>query len=57
MIETAENLPRREYGISREDQDALAARSQERALKAIADGRFDDELPSRCPYADAKARP
>lgn len=43
MIETAENL-RREYGISREDQDALAVRSQERALKAIADGRFDDEI-------------
>lgn len=43
MIETAENL-RREYGISRDDQDALAVRSQERALKAIADGRFDDEI-------------
>lgn len=30
MIETAENL-RREYGISREDQDALALASQQRA--------------------------
>lgn len=43
MLETAENL-RREYKISREDQDALAARSQERTAAAVADGRFDDEL-------------
>ncbi|WP_433873274.1 acetyl-CoA C-acetyltransferase [Saccharopolyspora sp. CA-218241] len=43
MIETAENL-RREYGIPRAEQDELAARSQQRAAAAIADGRFDDEI-------------
>lgn len=43
MIETAENL-RRDYSISREEQDELALRSQERALRAVADGRFDDEI-------------
>ncbi len=31
-------------GITREDSDAYALRSQERAAKAIADGRFDAEL-------------
>ena len=31
-------------GITREDSDAYALRSQERAAAAIADGRFDDEL-------------
>ncbi|MFD8587966.1 acetyl-CoA C-acetyltransferase [Streptomyces sp. NPDC059637] len=43
MIETAENL-RREYGIGREEQDALALRSQRRAAEAVAAGRFDEEL-------------
>jgi len=43
MIETAENL-RRDYSISREEQDELALRSQERALRAVAEGRFDDEI-------------
>jgi acetyl-CoA C-acetyltransferase len=43
MIETAENL-RREFGISREDQDELAARSHQRAAAAVRDGRFDDEI-------------
>lgn len=43
MLETAENL-RRDYSISREEQDALALRSQQRAAAAIADGRFDDEI-------------
>jgi acetyl-CoA C-acetyltransferase len=43
MIETAENL-RREYGISREDQDALALRSQQRAGRAMAAGLFTDEI-------------
>ncbi|NBE50114.1 acetyl-CoA C-acetyltransferase [Streptomyces boluensis] len=42
MIETAENL-RREYAISRADQDALALRSQQRAARAVAEGRFDAE--------------
>jgi acetyl-CoA acetyltransferase family protein len=31
-------------GITREDSDAFGLRSQERAAKAIADGRFDAEL-------------
>ncbi|QIP83591.1 acetyl-CoA C-acetyltransferase [Streptomyces sp. Tu 2975] len=43
MIETAENL-RREYGISREDQDALALRSQQRAGRAMGTGLFDHEI-------------
>jgi acetyl-CoA C-acetyltransferase len=43
MIETAENL-RREHGISRERQDELALRSQQRATAAQREGRFDDEL-------------
>ncbi|MGV9699397.1 acetyl-CoA C-acetyltransferase [Streptomyces sp. NPDC003470] len=43
MIETAENL-RREFAISREDQDALALRSQQRAARAMAEGLFDDEI-------------
>ncbi|MGA6169421.1 acetyl-CoA C-acetyltransferase [Streptomyces sp. NPDC012600] len=42
MIETAENL-RREYGISRADQDALALRSQRRAATALAEGRYAAE--------------
>ncbi|WP_405666179.1 acetyl-CoA C-acetyltransferase [Streptomyces sp. NBC_01166] len=42
MIETAENL-RREYGISRADQDALALRSQARAARAVREGRYDAE--------------
>ncbi|MGP3637472.1 acetyl-CoA C-acetyltransferase [Streptomyces sp. 24-1644] len=42
MIETAENL-RRAYAISRTDQDALALRSQQRAARAAAEGRYDAE--------------
>ena len=40
---TAERVARR-YGISREDQDAFALRSHQRALAAQAAGRFADEL-------------
>ncbi len=40
---TAENVAEK-MGISREDQDAFAVLSQERAAKAIADGRFKDEI-------------
>ncbi|WP_088007928.1 acetyl-CoA C-acetyltransferase [Indiicoccus explosivorum] len=40
---TAENLNER-YGITREEQDAFAARSQERAAAAIDAGRFSDEI-------------
>jgi acetyl-CoA acetyltransferase family protein len=43
MIETAENL-RRDYSIGREEQDELALRSQERAARAVAEGRFDQEI-------------
>jgi acetyl-CoA C-acetyltransferase len=43
MIETAENL-RRQYRISREEQDELALRSHERAVAAQREGRFKDEL-------------
>ena len=42
MIETAENL-RREYGISRLEQDEWAVRSHTRAVAAIDEGRFDAE--------------
>src|SRR5690606_25662944 len=43
MIETAENLAR-EYAISREEADAFAARSQQRAAAAWEAGRFDAEI-------------
>jgi 3-oxoadipyl-CoA thiolase len=43
MAQTAENLAR-EHGISREDQDAYALRSQQRAARAIAEGWLADEL-------------
>jgi acetyl-CoA C-acetyltransferase len=43
MIGTAENLARR-YGITREDVDAYASRSFERALAAQGAGYFDGEI-------------
>ncbi|MEM7120772.1 MAG: 3-oxoadipyl-CoA thiolase [Pseudomonadota bacterium] len=43
MPETAENLAE-ERQISRQDQDAYAWRSQQRAAKAMAGGLLDDEL-------------
>ncbi|MGW5050054.1 acetyl-CoA C-acetyltransferase [Actinokineospora sp. NPDC004072] len=43
MVETAENL-RREYRISRTEQDELALRSHQRAVAAIEAGRFADEI-------------
>ncbi|MGO1290104.1 MAG: acetyl-CoA C-acetyltransferase [Brevibacterium linens] len=43
MIETAENL-RREYKISREDQDAYAVESHRRAASATEEGKFADEI-------------
>jgi acetyl-CoA acetyltransferase family protein len=43
MAETAENVAD-EFGISRDDQDQLALRSQHRAEAAIGSGRFDDEI-------------
>src|SRR5215469_1621429 len=43
MIETAENLATR-YGITRDEADAYAARSHQRAAAAWAAGLFDDEV-------------
>ena len=43
MIETAENL-RRQYEISRREQDELALRSHQRALRAMDDGTFAEEI-------------
>ena len=43
MIETAENL-RAEFDISREDQDALAVQSHQRAVAAQESGRFAEEI-------------
>ncbi|KQS68911.1 acetyl-CoA C-acetyltransferase [Modestobacter sp. Leaf380] len=42
MIETAENV-RAQFGISREEQDAWAVRSHERAVAAIEGGLFEAE--------------
>ncbi|PQP24250.1 acetyl-CoA C-acetyltransferase [Rhodococcus opacus] len=43
MIETAENL-RAQFDISREDQDALAVQSHQRAVAAQKSGRFAEEI-------------
>jgi 3-oxoadipyl-CoA thiolase len=43
MAQTAENLAR-EHGIARQDQDAYALRSQQRAARASAEGWLVDEL-------------
>jgi len=43
MPETAENVAK-QFGISRADQDAFALRSQQRALRARAEGVFDAEI-------------
>lgn len=43
MVETAENLAR-DYGISREEADAFAARSHARAAAAWTEGKFDEEV-------------
>lgn len=43
MPETAENVAE-EFGISREDQDAFAYRSQAKAAAAQANGRFAEEI-------------
>ena len=40
---TAEAVAR-EYNVSREDQDAFALESNNRALKAIAEGKFKDDI-------------
>ncbi|MEC0371325.1 acetyl-CoA C-acetyltransferase [Paenibacillus chibensis] len=43
MGHTAEEVAER-FGISREDQDRFAALSHEKAAKAIAEGKFTDEI-------------
>jgi acetyl-CoA C-acetyltransferase len=43
MVEQA-SFVARELGIAREDQDAWALRSHERAVNAIDEGRFQDEI-------------
>ncbi len=43
MIETAENL-RREYRISRQEQDEFSARSHQRAVAAQTEGRFSEAI-------------
>jgi len=43
MIETADNLAR-DYNITREQSDEYAVMSHQRATKAWAEGKFDDEL-------------
>lgn len=43
MLETAENL-RRQYGISRQEQDELAVRSHQRAVAAQQDGIVAEEI-------------
>lgn len=43
MLKTAEVVAER-YGIDREAMDAYGAASQQRAAKAAAEGRFDDEI-------------
>ena len=52
MGETAENLAN-EGNISREDQDEFSINSHTKALKAYADGKFDNELISIDVYGEA----
>jgi acetyl-CoA acyltransferase len=55
---TAENVAAK-YGVSREDQDAFALRSHQKAAKAVESGLFDPELipldVEIVEYADGKA--
>jgi len=43
MLQTAEYVAKK-YGISRDKQDEFGVRSQQRAAKARADGKFKDEI-------------
>ena len=54
MPETGENVAR-DYGVSRQDQDAFAARSQARAAAAQASGFFAEEIVAVA-APDAKGR-
>ena len=54
MGETAENVAER-YGVSREDQDAFALRSHQRAVAAQEEGRFAEQLiPVDAPGGEAR---
>jgi 3-oxoadipyl-CoA thiolase len=55
MPETAENVAA-DYSVARADQDAFALRSQERALKAISNDRFAEEI-TPVPVPRRKADP
>ena len=53
---TAENLAEK-YGITREEQDRFALSSQQRAGKAIAEGRFKEEItPVKIPQRKGEAK-
>jgi acetyl-CoA C-acetyltransferase len=53
---TAENLAEK-YGISREEQDQFSLISQQRACKAIREGRFKDEItPVSIPQKKGEAK-
>jgi len=55
MGNTAENIVKK-YGFTREEQDKFAAASQQKAAKAIAEGRFKDEIvPIRIPQRKGDA--
>lgn len=43
MGDTAENVAKK-YGITREEQEAFAVKSQQKAGKALENGAFDDEI-------------
>ena len=55
MGETAEILAR-QYGISRDESDAFALESQQRTQRAVAAGRFRDEI-TPAPGRDARGQP
>jgi acetyl-CoA C-acetyltransferase len=55
MGETVEVLAR-EYGITREASDAFALESQQRAERAVTEGRFRDEI-APVTYTDAQGTP
>ncbi|MCB1214299.1 MAG: thiolase family protein [Deltaproteobacteria bacterium] len=53
---TAENVVAK-YGIKREDMDAFAAKSHEKALKAIAENKFKNEIvPVNVPQLDGSTK-
>ena len=55
MPETAQNVAD-EYGVSREDQDAFALRSQQRAVAAQANGTFEAEIFRSRPRTERASR-